>query len=332
MQENLIFGEKTFNNPMRIAVDAMGGDFAPQAVIAGSILAHDELPPNTELLLIGKPEVIQSLLEEHKFSGTHLKVIPATEVIEMGEHPTKALSQKQNSSIAVGFGLLQSQKVDAFCSAGNTGAMTVGSVFSVKTIDPITRPSICSLVPTIHNTYSVMLDVGANADCKPEMLDQFAEIGSVFAEHLLGISNPKVGLINLGEEEQKGTLLTQAVYQLLKQNKSLNFIGNIEGRDIFTGKADVLVCDGFTGNVILKMAESMYDLLHEKGISHPFLDKMNYEAIGGSPILGVNGNVVIGHGVSSPLAIKNMIMLAVKMAESQMYIKIKEALSLKMAK
>ena len=316
---------------MRIAVDAMGGDFAPKAVVAGTILAHDELPPDTELLLIGMPDMIQELLEAHRFSGKNLKIVPASEVIEMGDHPTKALSQKQNSSIAIGFGMLQSQKIDAFCSAGNTGAMTVGSVFSVKTIEPIGRPCICSFVPTIHNTQGVILDVGANADCKPEMLDQFAEIGTVFAENLLGIHNPKVGLINLGEEEQKGNQLTQATYQLLKQNKSLNFIGNIEGRDIFTGKADVLVCDGFTGNVILKMAESMYDLLHAKGISDAFLDEMNYEAIGGSPILGINGNVVIGHGVSSPLAIKNMIMLAVRMAHSQMYLKIKEALSLKMA-
>ncbi|MBC8111913.1 MAG: phosphate acyltransferase PlsX [Verrucomicrobia bacterium] len=315
---------------MRIAIDAMGGDFAPEAVVEGTILAQAEYPPEVEFLLIGKPEAIQPIL--NKYSSTpNLQIIPATEVIEMGEHPTKALSQKPNSSIAKGFGLLQQGKADAFCSAGNTGAMTVGSLFSVKAIEGIMRPSILSLVPTINNAYGVILDVGANADCKPELLDQFAEIGSIFAENLLHITNPKVGLINLGEEEQKGSLLTQAAYQQLKQNKSLNFVGNIEGRDIFTGKADVLVCDGFTGNVVLKMAESFYDMLHAKGINHPFLDKMNYEAIGGSPILGINGNVVIGHGISSPLAIKNMIMLTVRMAESNMHLKIKEAFSRQIA-
>jgi len=312
---------------MNIAIDAMGGDFAPDAVVEGAILAYQELPPNSSLLLIGKPEVIQPLLDKHQFNGGNFQIIPASEVIEMGEHPTKALAQKPNSSIAIGFSLLQTKRADAFCSAGNTGAMTVGAMFSIKAIEQILRPAICSLVPTVDGHYGIILDVGANADCKPELLDQFAEIGSVFAENLLNIDKPKVGLINLGEEEQKGTLVVQAAHQLLKQNKKINFIGNIEGRDIFTGKADVLVCDGFTGNVILKMAESIYDILKNKNIHDSFFDKMNYEAIGGSPILGVNGNVVIGHGVSSPLAIKNMIMLAIKMAQSNIHLKIKEALN-----
>jgi phosphate acyltransferase len=311
---------------MKIAVDAMGGDFAPEAVVKGAILAHAELPPNASLLLIGLAEKIQAILDAEHFSG-QITIIPASEVIEMAEHPTKALAQKPNSSIAVGFGLLQARKVDAFCSAGNTGAMTVGSLFSVKAIDTILRPAICSLVPTLYNTFGVILDVGANADCKPELLDQFAEIGSVFAENLLGIPQPKVGLINLGEEEKKGNLLTQAAYQVLKQNKRIHFVGNIEGRDIFTAKADVLVCDGFTGNVILKMAESFYDIAARENIKGSFMDKLNYENFGGSPVLGINGNVVIGHGVSTPQAIKNMILLALKMAETSVYQKIKEALS-----
>ena len=312
---------------MKIAIDAMGGDFAPGAVVEGAILAYNELPPNSSLLLIGQPEVIQPLLDKHQFKGDNLQIVSATEVIEMGEHPTKALAQKPNSSISVGFNLLLEKKADAFCSAGNTGAMTVGAMFSIKAIEQILRPAICSLVPTVDGNYGIILDVGVNADCKPELLEQFAEIGSVFAKNLLNIEQPKVGLINLGEEEQKGNLVTQAAHQLLKQNKTITFIGNIEGRDIFTGKADVLVCDGFTGNVILKMAESIYDILKNKNIHDSFFDKMNYEAIGGSPILGVNGNVVIGHGVSSPLAIKNMIMLAIKMAQSNIHFKIKEALT-----
>jgi glycerol-3-phosphate acyltransferase PlsX len=314
---------------MKIAVDAMGGDFAPRSVVEGAILAHDELPEHATLYLIGQPEAIQPLLEDADFTGKNLTVIPASEVIEMGEHPTKALAQKPRSSISVGFEMLKNREIDAFCSAGNTGAMTVGALFSVKAIDNIMRPAICSLVPTLEGHYGVILDVGANADCKPEVLDQFAEIGAVFAETLLGIPNPRIGLINLGEEEQKGNLLTQAAYQLLKQNKSIHFIGNIEGRDIFIGKADVLICDGFTGNVILKMAEAFYDIAVREHLGKSFLDKLNYETFGGSPVLGINGNVVIGHGVSTPLAIKNMVMLAVRMAETQVYQKIKEALSKK---
>jgi glycerol-3-phosphate acyltransferase PlsX len=171
----------------------------------------------------------------------------------------------------------------------------------------------------------VILDVGANADCKPEVLDQFAELGSVYAKSVLGIAKPRVGLMNMGEEEQKGNILAQATHQLLKTNPRIHFIGNLEGRDVYSDKADVIVCDGFTGNVILKLAESIYDVFYRRGVRDEYLDKYNYEAIGGSPILGVNGNVVIGHGVSSPLAVKNMLLQARKMAESKLHLKIKQA-------
>jgi glycerol-3-phosphate acyltransferase PlsX len=204
--------------------------------------------------------------------------------------------------------------------------MHVGAMFSIKSIEGVMRPAIAGFAPQIDGSQAVILDVGANADCKPDVLQQFAEIGSVYAKYVLGIKNPKVGLMNLGEEEQKGSLATQAAYQLLKINSKVNFIGNMEGRDLFTNKADVIVCDGFTGNVILKLAESIYDLLKQRNMSDPFFDQLNYEAVGGSPILGVNGNVIIGHGVSSPLAIQNMILLANKMVESNIYVRIKEAL------
>jgi glycerol-3-phosphate acyltransferase PlsX len=312
---------------MKIALDAMGGDFAPEAAVEGAILAAKMLPETTQLVLVGQQPVIQAILDKHGFSSPTIEIVHASEVIEMGEHPTKALSQKPNSSIAVGFQLLKGGQVAAFSSAGNTGAMHVGAMFSVKTIEGVMRPAITGFSPQVDGSYSVILDVGANADCKPEVLQQFAEIGSVYARHIFNIENPRVGLMNLGEEEQKGTLVTQAAYQLLKINPKINFIGNIEGRDLFTNKADVIVCDGFTGNVILKMAESIYELLKERHIYDPFFDKLNYEAVGGSPILGVNGNVVIGHGVSTPLAIKNMILLSEKMAASGIFIKIKEALT-----
>jgi len=301
---------------MRIALDAMGGDYAPAAVVKGAILAAQQLDEEYEILLIGQEDVVQKLLQENGYTGSGIKVIHASQVIEMGEHPTKALTQKPDSSIAVGYGLLKAGKAHAFCSAGNTGAMLVGAMFSVKAIEGILRPSIAGLVPKLHGGYGIMLDVGANADCKPEVLEQFAELGSIYAKYVLDIQNPKVGLMNLGEEEGKGTVNTQAAHQRLKLNQNVNFIGNIEGRDVFNDKADVIVCDGYTGNIILKMAESIYDILHEKNMHDPFFDKFNYETEGGSPILGINGNAVIGHGVSTPRAICNMVLQAQKMVAS----------------
>lgn len=303
---------------MRIALDAMGGDYAPEAIVKGAILAEEQLPEQYDILLIGKEEIVRSLLQEYGYTGTGIKVVNATQVIEMGEHPTKALTQKPDSSIAVGYGLLKAGKADAFCSAGNTGAMLVGAMFSVKAIEGILRPSIAGLVPKLSGNYGIMLDVGANADCKPEVLEQFAELGSIYAKYVLDIQNPKVGLMNLGEEEGKGTVNTQAAHQRLKVNQKINFIGNIEGRDVFNDKADVIVCDGYTGNIILKMAESIYDILNEKNMHDPFFDKFNYEAEGGSPILGINGNAVIGHGVSTPKAICNMVLQAQKMVASNL--------------
>ncbi len=311
---------------MRIAIDAMGGDFAPQAVIEGTLLASEELSLDVTLVLIGQEKVIHELLHTPTLTSANIEVINAAEVIEMGEHPTKALSQKTNSSIAVGFGLLKAGQVHAFCSAGNTGAMHVGAMFSIKPIEGVIRPCLSSHVPKENGSDGIILDIGANAECKPDVLEQFAIIGSIYAKNILNIRNPRVGLMNIGEEEQKGTQILQSAHQLLKQNTKINFVGNIEGRDIYSDKADVVVCDGYTGNVILKMAESVYDVMHKRGIHDDFFAKFNYEAIGGSPILGVNGNVVIGHGVSSPLAIKNMILLAKRMAESNIYLQIKQAL------
>ncbi|HEY4652767.1 MAG TPA: phosphate acyltransferase PlsX [Pontibacter sp.] len=303
---------------MRIALDAMGGDYAPDANVKGAILAAQQLDEQYEILLIGKEDIVRAQLQEYGYTGTGIKVVNASQVIEMGEHPTKALTQKPDSSIAVGYGLLKAGKADAFCSAGNTGAMLVGAMFSVKAIDGILRPSIAGLVPKLKGGYGIMLDVGANADCKPEVLEQFAELGSIYAKYVLNIQNPKVGLMNLGEEEGKGTVNTQAAHQRLKVNSTINFIGNIEGRDVFNDKADVIVCDGYTGNIILKMAESIYDILNEKNMHDPFFDKFNYEDEGGSPILGINGNAVIGHGVSTPKAICNMVLQAQKMVATNL--------------
>jgi glycerol-3-phosphate acyltransferase PlsX len=236
----------------------------------------------------------------------------------MHEHPLKALKEKPNSSIAIGFGLLASGKTDAFISAGNTGAMLIGSLFTIKPIEGIQRPTIGTIVPMENGSTGLLLDVGANADCKAEHLDQFAILGSLYAQYILGIEKPRVGLINIGEEEGKGNVLAQATYPLLKANKQIHFIGNVEGRDVFLDHADVLVCEGFTGNVILKLAESLHGIMERQNVHTEYFDRFNFEDYGGTPVLGVNKPVIIGHGISRAKAYKNMLVLAQKMIETKL--------------
>ena len=312
---------------MKIAVDAMGGDLAPQAIVEGVIQASSELPSEARIVLIGRESTILEIFRQNDFVPVNIDIVHAEDVIEMGEHPTKALSQKPNSSIAIGFKLLKEKEIDIFCSAGNTGAMSVGALFSIKAIEGIIRPAIAGFVPQVGGGHSIMLDIGANADCKPEVLAQFGEIGSLFAQYTFQISHPRVALMNIGEEEQKGSLTAQATYPLLKQNKKINFIGNIEGNDLFNNKADVIVTDGFTGNVLFKLGESLYEMAKKRGIQDDFFDQTNYESIGGSPIIGVNGNVMIAHGISSPKAIKNMIGWAYKQVKAKAYQHIAQALN-----
>ena len=310
---------------MNIAIDVMGGDYAPEAVVDGILLAISNLAPEETILAVGPADTINTLLTDRGYTGSQIRVINADQVIEMGEHPTRALSQKPNSSIGVGFTLLKEGKADIFASAGNTGAMMVGSLFSVKTIEGVQRPAIAGFIPQTDGTHSVMLDIGANADCKPEMLEQWAVLGSVYASATRGIASPRVGLLNIGEEEQKGSILALATHALLKANDKINFVGNLEGKDVFRGKADVIVTDGFTGNIVLKMGESIYNIMKEQGMVNEFVDRTNYENYGGSPIIGINGNVIIAHGASSPTAIMNMIKLCQNIVKSEVAKKIKAA-------
>lgn len=310
---------------MKIAVDAMGGDHAPKVVVEGAVLASAELASDDSIVLIGIQDQIQPLLDSFGNKPANIEIIHASEVIGMDEHPTKAVPQKKDSSIVKGFQLLATKNVDVFCSAGNTGAMLVGSMFTIKAIEGVLRPGIAGFIPNESGKYSILMDVGANTDCKPEVLVQFAEMASIFATDLYGISNPRVGLINVGEEEQKGSILTVAAHQLLKTNPNINFVGNVEGREIYNAQADVLICDGFVGNVILKSAEAVYPMLKKRDFVDDFIQLFHWEAVGGSPILGVNGNVVIGHGSSSAIAIKNMILLSQKIAKSGVSKKIKDA-------
>ena len=312
---------------MNIALDMMGGDYAPLEAVKGISLFLAEGDKNTTLTLIGDKAIVEALLLEHKISTDSITLMHASEVIGMQEHPTKELREKQQSSIAIGFELLASGKTDAFISAGNTGAMMVGSLFSIKAIEGVTRPTIGAYIPRENGKLGLLVDAGINSDCKPENLAQFATLGSLYAEHILGYPNPKVGLINLGEEEGKGNLLTQATYPLLKENKHINFIGNIEGRDVLIDKADVMVCEGFTGNVVLKLAESIYDLIQRRGIKDEHFERFNFEVYGGVPVLGVAKPVVIGHGISHALAFKNMILTAERMIAKDLMQKMKDIFS-----
>lgn len=303
-----------------IGLDVMGGDYAPAEAISGVQQYLQSTPDaNVRVMLIGQREACEAYLACLEAFGDRVLFTEAPEVIGMHEYPTKALKEKQRSSIAIGFGALQAGKIDAFISAGNTGAMMVGAMFTVKTIEGVQRPTIASPVPTESGQFNLLLDVGANADCKPEHLVQFAQLGSLYVEHVMGRPSPRVALLNLGEEEGKGNLLAQATYPLLRDDSSINFIGNLEGRDVLDNKADVIVCDGFTGNVVLKLAESVHTILTGRhGVRDPFLDNFNYERYGGTPILGINKPVIIGHGISSAAAFCGMIGVAERIVSSKL--------------
>lgn len=304
----------------------MGGDFAPLEAVKGVQLFMSDTSNSVNVFCIGDESVVKPLLEEYKVSSPNLHLIHAPEVIGYHEHPTKALKEKQRSSISIGFHLLATGKIDAFISAGNTGAMLVGAMFSIKAIEGVSRPTIATVMPKISGKTGILLDVGLNADCKPELLNQFAILGSLYAEHILGIQQPSVGLVNVGEEEGKGNILAQATYPLLKENQQIRFAGNIEGRDFFNDKADVMVCDGFTGNIVLKMAESMYDIAVQRGYGNDeYFSRFHYENYGGTPVLGVAKPVIIGHGISSAKAFKNMIVLGQKMIETDLCKKMAES-------
>ncbi len=312
---------------MRIGLDIMGGDYAPKNCLDGAILALKELPPEVKIVLIGDSEAAKTYLTEKKVKPESFEFVHTTQIIEMAEHPTKAFSQKPQSSIAVGFKMLKDQQLDAFASAGNTGAMLVGSMFSVKAIPGIIRPCITTILPKINGGFGIMLDVGTNADCKPDVLYQFGVLGSIYAKEVYKIENPKVGLLNIGEEPEKGNLVAQSAYNLMKETKEFNFIGNVEGRDLFGDKVDVIVCDGFVGNIVLKTAEAFYRLIMKRKRNDEYFDKFNYELYGGTPILGVNSTVMIGHGISSALAFKNMLVLAKDVNDAKLNDKIKTLFS-----
>jgi glycerol-3-phosphate acyltransferase PlsX len=312
---------------MKIGLDVMGGDYSPVATLEGAILALDKISSSDRIFLFGPQELIEEMLEERRTDRSAFTIVHSPEVIGMGERPIKAYTHKPNSSISMGFRYLKAKEIDSFASAGNSGATMVGAMYSVNNIQGVIRPSTLTTVPRENGGMNVMLDIGTNPDIKPDILYQFAILGSLYSKNILGVKNPKVGLLNIGEEEEKGNLLCQSAFRLMRDSDDFNFFGNIEGRDLFKDKIDVIVCDGFTGNIVLKQIEAMYRLMVKRNLVDDYIKKFNYENYGGSPILGVNGSVVIGHGISSPKAIMNMILLSKEIHEAKLTKKIKRAMN-----
>lgn len=312
---------------MKIGLDIMGGDYAPGAVIEGAVDSLKHLQEGDTLVLIGDESEITTRLAREGIDPGNFEVVHAPEFIGMGEHPARAFSQKKNSSISIGYNMLKHGKIDGFCSAGNTGAMLVGASYTVNVIPGIFRPALATLLPCIDGRDSVILDVGINPDSKPDVLLQYGILGSLYAKFVLGIDNPSIGLLNIGEEETKGTSAVKAAYELMKEHPGLNFVGNIEGNYLFRETmTDVVVCDGFVGNIVLKQAEAFHSIFKSKGFTDPYIDRLDFENIGGTPVIGINANVVIGHGISQRKAIMNMILQTRDVVHANLAQKILEAI------
>ena len=310
---------------MRIGIDVLGGDYAPEATVLGSIMAWNEKQADTQFVLIGDEKKIINLCKQENFNPAHFEIIHTTENIGMDEYPAKAFSQKPNASIVLGFNMLKKGEIDGFASAGNTGAMLVGAMHIVKSIPGIIRPCIAASLPKESDKSTLVLDVGINPDCKPDVLYQYAILGSLYAELVYNVTNPKVALYNIGSEEEKGNLLTKTTFQAMKGTTDFNFVGNIEGNDIFNEEIDVIVCDGFVGNSIIKEAEAFYSLIKKRNIQDKFFDRLNFENHGGTPILGIGAVAFIGHGISGKNAIKNIILHTENVVSAGLIEKIKQA-------
>ena len=310
---------------MRIGIDILGGDYAPEATVNGSILAYQELQSKATLVLFGDKEKITEICNKSGFNPSNFEIVHTAVNIGMDEYPAKAFTTKPDASIPLGFSYLKAKKIDGFASAGNTGAMLVGAMQVVKSIPGVLRPCITAGIPKNTGVPTILLDVGINPDCKPDVLYQYGIIGSLYSELVYGVKKPRVALFNIGSEEEKGNLLTKATHQAMKGTTDFNFIGNVEGTGLFSEDIDVIVCDGFVGNTILKTAEAFYVLLLKRQIKDEYFRQFNYENYGGTPILGINAPAIIGHGISGPGAIKNMILHTVSVVESKLTEKIKQA-------
>ncbi len=310
---------------MRIGVDIFGGDFAPEATVQGSILAYEELKDKARLVLFGDQDLIYDFCRKADFDPSAFDIVHTTNYIGMDEYPAKSFKEKPDASIVLGFKHLGAGKIDGFGSAGNTGAMLVGAMHIVKSVPGVIRPCIAAPIPKDSDKPTLVLDAGINPDSKPDVLYQYGILGSLYAELVYQIEKPRVALFNIGAEEEKGNLLTKATYQAMKGTKDFNFIGNVEGTDLFSNDVDVIVCDGFVGNTILKSAEGFHKLIRKKQVKDPFFDRFDFTNYGGTPVLGINAPAIIAHGISDKKAIKNMILHTTSVVEAGLTQKIKQA-------
>jgi len=312
---------------MRIGIDIMGGDFAPGSTIRGAILARESLPVDTEIILIGDEEIISRYSDEHQLDIDGFSIVHAREAVEMDDHPLKAFKEKPKAGLFQGHRMLANGSLDGFCSAGNTGAMMVGAMQVITSIPGIIRPAIAANIPNTSGTNSVLLDVGLNPDARPDVLYQYGSIGSIYSHLVHGVTEPGVALLNVGVEESKGNLVTRSTYQLMKESSTYNFVGNIEANEMFVStRADVIVTDGFIGNIMLKQAEAFYKVVSERGVCNGYFEMFNFENFGGTPVLGVKAPLVIGHGISTDKAIKNMLIHTAEVVGAGLVNRIKEEL------
>ena len=319
---------------MKIALDAMGGDFGPPILVDGAVMALRAYPHIEKLFLVGDTPQVEAELKKHRCNDGRIDIVHATQVVEMKDRAVESVRRKKDSSISRAVDLVKQGIADAVVSAGHTGAAVAATTIKLRTLEGIERPGIASIIPTETNVF-VLIDAGANVDAKPDHLFQYAIMGAVYSKHVLGYANPQIGLMSIGDEETKGSDFTKEVFQLLKES-GLNFRGNIEGHDLFENPAEVVLCDGFVGNVMLKTCEAIAHAIftwmkHEvkkspirmagaamaKGAFKAIFKKTNYEEYGGSPLLGVNGICIIAHGASTPLAVKNALRVAAESIEHQ---------------
>jgi glycerol-3-phosphate acyltransferase PlsX len=312
---------------MRIGIDMMGGDFAPGSTIRGSILARQSLPAEVEIILIGDQDILFRYTEENNLNISGLSVEHTPDQVGMEDHPFKAFKEKSRASIFLGQRLVSDGSIDGFCSAGNTGAVLVGAMQIVNSIPGIIRPAIAAPIPDLDGNQSIMLDVGLNPDARRDVLYQYGSIGNIYSKLVQGTDHPKVALLNIGLEEDKGNVVVRSAYQLMKESSEYDFIGNFEANELFvSGRADVIVTDGFVGNMVLKEAEALYRVVSEKGICNGYFEMFNFENFGGTPVLGIRAPLVIGHGISTEKAINSMLHHTAEVVEAGLVNRIKEEL------
>lgn len=313
---------------MRVGIDIMGGDYAPESPILGSILARKELPAEVEIVFVGDQDIIQKYADDNQLDISEFPIVHTPDTVSMSDHPLKSFQKIPNAGIFLGQKLTKSGELDGFCSAGNTGAMLVGAMQIISSIPGVIRPAISTLIPNIEGPNAIILDVGLNPDARPDVLYQYGVIGSLYSKLVNSIENPRVSLLNIGKEEEKGNLVTKSAHQLMKDSIEFNFVGNLEANELFLNlDTDVVVCDGFVGNIVLKEAEAFYRLVSKKKICNGDFEMFNFENYGGTPVLGIQATLVIGHGISNDKAIKNMILETSNVVKSGLIKNIKEALN-----